>query len=279
MTTEGNYTPDDLNRQYASRHSTRTDVYKGLPFANYGYWPQDGMTIDEASAALVDLLADELQLTADDTMLECGCGYGAAAIQLATQTPVAHITGRDVTEVRIATGQELVKKHGHEGRIDLAVGDATKLSFDDAFFSRVLAIECAFHFNTREQFFHEAFRVLKPGGRLVMTDIVIAPHIDVPSQTLEQLRTHMSAKIKMIPDANLYNEVAFREKLSAAGFTDLKLYSISDKNIRQFADAMEKSAETAPPETRAKRIMYANSFREEFLKGADYLVVNARKPA
>lgn len=277
--TEGNYSAEDLNRQYSSRHATRSDVYKGLPFANYGYWPREGMTIDEASTALVDLLAGELKLTADDTMLECGCGYGAAAIQLASNYPVKHIIGRDVTEVRIATGQELVKKYGQTGRVDLAVGDATNLQFPDQSFNRVLAIECAFHFNTREKFFHEAFRVLKPGGALVMTDIVIAAHIDMPSQTIDDLRRHMSAKIKMIPDGNLYNEITFRAKLQEAGFTDIRIYSIADKNIRQFADAMEKSAETAPPETRHKRILYANSFREEFLKGADYIVVNARKPA
>jgi microcystin synthetase protein McyJ len=277
--TEGNYSAADLNRQYSSRHATRADVYKGLPFANYGYWPRPGMTLDEASIALVDLLAGELQLTADTAMLECGCGYGASAIHLASTYPVKHISGRDVTEVRIATGQKLVAERSLQDKVDLAVGDATTIAFLSANFDRVLAIECAFHFNTREQFFHEAFRVLKPGGRLVMTDIVIAAHIDIPSQTIEDLRRHMSAQIKMIPDGNLYNEKEFRAKLAAAGFTDVKIYSIADKNIRQFADAMEKSAETAPPETRHKRIMYANSFREEFLKGADYIVVNAGKPA
>jgi 2-polyprenyl-3-methyl-5-hydroxy-6-metoxy-1,4-benzoquinol methylase len=52
--------------------------------------------------------------------------------------------------------------------------DAARLAFRDASFDCVVCIEAAFHFDTRSAFLAEAFRVLRPGGVLFTTDMIIA---------------------------------------------------------------------------------------------------------
>jgi hypothetical protein len=56
--------------------------------------------------------------------------------------------------------------------------DACRLPFADASFDRVLCVEAMFHFRSRDAFLREAFRVLRPDGRLVVTGILLSPPAD-----------------------------------------------------------------------------------------------------
>ena len=76
------------------------------------------------------------------------------------------------TEEAQLAAAEAQTKPVNGNKIGWVEADACQLPFEDNSFDRVLAVECIFHFPSRETFLAEAARVLKPGGYLAVSDFV-----------------------------------------------------------------------------------------------------------
>lgn len=128
-----------------------------------------------------DQILSWANLQAHETVLDVGCGRGLLAIGCAMQTPQAWVVGldrwRQWDQWAISASNMLAnaKQAGVQDKIAVISADARSIPCADASFSCVvssLVIHNLSRRADRRQAIREMYRVLQPGGRLVMFDII-----------------------------------------------------------------------------------------------------------
>ncbi len=159
----------DIIRFYDTRFNTDhllAEYYKGSDFYNFGYWADNTRCQNEACENLMEKLLGFIRQK-KGIILDVACGMGATSRYL-----LKHYNPSEVTGINISTKQLETCKANAPGCAFLQM-DAAKLALHDRVFDNIICVEAAFHFDTREDFLREVCQVLKPGGQLVLSDILV----------------------------------------------------------------------------------------------------------
>lgn len=136
---------------------------------HYGIWEEGIQNFNQALVNTNRIMMNSSLIKEGDKVLDAGCGVGGAAFFLA-QERKANVTGITLSEKQILLANAKREEKNLAALTNFQLMDYTKTDFDSETFDVVWACESFSSALDKSEFIKEAFRVLKKGGRLIISD-------------------------------------------------------------------------------------------------------------
>ncbi|MBW4509515.1 MAG: methyltransferase domain-containing protein [Scytonematopsis contorta HA4267-MV1] len=168
---------------------------------HHGYYGADGSLPKERRQAQIDLIEELLkwsQVTEAKNILDVGCGIGGSSLYLA-QKFNANTTGITLSPVQAERAKQRAQSASLSERTEFLVANALDMPFADDTFDLVWALESGEHMPDKVKYMQQCYRVLKPGGTLIMVTWCHRPTDTSPLTQEEQKNLEDIYRVYCLP--------------------------------------------------------------------------------
>ena len=201
-------------------------------------------------------LVDRLHVSDTDHVLDVGSGIGGPARYLARRFR-CQVSGVDLTAEFCSVARHLTSQLGLTGRVSFEQGDALAMPFEDAAFDRAISMNVSMNIADKRALYREIHRVLKPGARLGLAEVVQGPggEPDYPTPWARTAETSFLA-----------TEAETRANLAASGFAIEHLRDTTEASLAWSARARAVVEAGGKPPHRAVSLIHG-ALADEILAG------------
>lgn len=183
---------------------------------HYGVFDRGDEDLPTATTRLTVLMEEQARLEAGLAVLDVGCGTGAPACALA-RTHGVGVTGITTSAEGIDAARTRAQRDGLTDLASFEQRDGMANGFPDSSFDRAWALESSHLMRDRAALVDECARVLAPGGRLVLCDIIRRRPMDL--REVRRLREPLALLRDVFGDARMEPLAEYRRLMEAAGLT------------------------------------------------------------
>ncbi len=163
------------------------------------------------------------ELKTGETVLDLGSGAGVDVFLAADKVgPSGRVIGVDMTEEMVEKARSIARGHGYHN-VEFRLGEIESLPVGDQSVDAVIS-NCVINLAPdKSKVFREAWRVLKPGGRLTVSDIVSEGALP------DELKSNADAWACCI--AGALEQLEYLREIKEAGFEDVQVMSSKESHI------------------------------------------------
>ncbi len=263
-----------IKNTYGESDLAKSSLFSG-GFINFGYWKDIEVksnnitSVDRtnASIALYQLLLDKLLIKDNNLVVEIGCGHGYGAILAHGQSANLTVIGLDILDEQINRAIQIHSNYikCNQNILFKSVPEE-KLSIDDECADIIFSVEAAQHFISIDDFLQQAYKALKPYGKLGITTF-----FSKSTNTLKKLKGILPSVKNDFDRVLVYSE--FCQLVESYGFTILTSESIGEfvfDNLNSWALQTQ-----TPVEIIDWNNTWGKAIKSDFL---DYCLLVAQKP-
>tara|TARA_R110002049_G_scaffold21045_22_gene77449 strand:- start:6016 stop:6819 length:804 start_codon:yes stop_codon:yes gene_type:complete len=189
------------------------DYYGGSDYLNFGYFEEDTKTQKEACENMMDQLLSCID-DKSGNILDVACGKGATTAYLLRYYSPENVVGINISERQLEIARQ------NAPGVSFQNMSAMEMNFAAESFDNMICVEAIFHFVTRVDFLKSALKLLKPGGSIVFSDMLMT----WDGEDRRERRTTEN----FVPDLETYRSV-----LESIGFTSVTVEDITEQSWRR----------------------------------------------